>query len=618
MDSAESGGWAGRPTGPQLCTELAPLDPHSVADERLPELLSAQARQAGYQQAQVWTVMAEMAQRDPMPNLPGRARWTAQEIFESAVDEIRAELRLTRRAARTELANAVAVAALPAVLAALRDGVIDRARALVFADACGPLSDPQAAQLVATLLPDAARITATWLAEKAQQVAMALDPGWAEHRYRQAVTDQRVIGYLNPDGSAVVTGQNLPADQAAAACARVDALADAAKRAGAAARIDHLRATLFLGLLNGRFHGMTEQAITAELLRQFPKPATEPDGHSADPTDDPPAAADDPPAAEPRTATAHWPAAQHAAPAEPAEPPAPGGPGAGDAADASRGDGCSDAADARRGSHLRIGLGTLLGLDDAPGKIAGWGAIPASVARTIAAGQRRCEWRFAILDHDGHLVFDGITRRRPTLIEPATVDPAPGPGGRARARGGIVELHVPVTMLTDPELANQHPQWPIEQDPAARFAGKRLRRRRQTLFQHCIFPACRRPATDCDLDHHHGYGHGGRTKEHNLGPGCKHDHLLKTSGGWRLARRGDNTFVWISPLGRKHVVETDPVAPPLPAPIPPSQAAHLFQPGDEPDPPPTFQPLDRRGRPVVVDSTAPPTLTESAVDPPPF
>ena len=613
MGSGEcSGGLAGRPTGPELCAELALIESHSTTDEQLLDQLSAEWRQLGYQQARTWTVMAEIAVRDPMPNLPGGARWTTQQIFDSAVDEIRAELRMTRRAAGTELANAVAVAGLPKVMRALSDGAIDRARALVFAEACVLLTEPQAAVLVDTLLPDAAKVSATWLKDKAQRVAIALDPAWARRRYNDAVRDRKIIGYLNPDGSAVVTGQNLPADEAAAACARVDALADSAKRAGAAAKIDHLRVELFLGLLDGRFHGMTEQAIVAELLRQFPKAAKQD-------TDSP---IDNLSATEQPAAAAHRPAVHDAAraglpPNEPAsgEPAEPGSAGV---------------AGVRRGSHVRVGLGTLLGLDELPAEIAGWGTVPAPVARTIAAGQRKCEWRFAILDADGQLLFDGITRRRPT-----SVDAKEHGVGQARVPGGIVELHVPASLLTDPELANRHPGWaplladlarqhaeqrPIEQDPAARFAGRPLRRRQQTLFQRCIFPSCRRPAADCDLDHHRDHGRGGRTEDHNLGPGCKHDHTLKTSRGWRLIRRADNTYLWISPLGRRHVVGIDPVAAPLPAPIP-----HEMPPDHEfgdvlLDPTPTYQPRDRRGRSLasVSAESASDESLESTADPPPF
>jgi len=138
-------------------------------------------------------------------------------------------------------------------------------------------SPAQSEQLLDELLPVAGQYTATQLSEKLTRIAYALDPDWAEHRYQQAVRDRKVVGYLNRDGSATLAGQNLPADDAAAAGARVDALADAAKRAGAAAKIDHLRADIFLGLLNGRFTGMTQQQIITELRRQYPKPATDPE-----------------------------------------------------------------------------------------------------------------------------------------------------------------------------------------------------------------------------------------------------------------------------------------------------------------------------------------------------
>ena len=280
MSDTASGGVAGRPTGPDLCAELALLDPHTATDEQLLDQLTAESRQLAYQQAKLWQVMAEIAVRDPSPNLAPSTRWTSEQIFASAVEEIRAELRLTRRAAQTELATADGVARLPQVMRALAEGRIDRRRAIVLAEGCLQLTDAQAGVLLGHLLPDAATVTATRLAEKVQTLAMALDPAWAEHRYRQAVRDRKVVGYLNQDGSAVVSGQNLPADQAVAACARVDALADAAKRAGAAAKIDHLRADLFLGLLDGHLHGMSEQAIVTELLRRYPKtptPVAEPD-----------------------------------------------------------------------------------------------------------------------------------------------------------------------------------------------------------------------------------------------------------------------------------------------------------------------------------------------------
>ena len=571
MSSTPRDGLAAAPTGPELGVRLSLIEPRATTDEQLFDLLHAEVRQLAYQQARTWAVLAELATRDPMPNLPPGTAWTPDQIFDSAVDEVRAELLLTRRAARRELERADATASVPRVMHALASGAIDRTRAIVLADGCFDLTDEQRELLLDSVLPDAARVTATRLAEKVQRAAIALDPGWAERRYKKAVRQRKVIGYLNPDGSATVSGQYLPAEQASAACARVDGLADAAKRAGADASIDHLRAELFLGLLDGRFHGMSEAAIVAQLRKRFPK-TDEPAGEAA------------------------------------------GGPQA-ESAVTSTGD--------ARGVHLRVGLGTLLGLDQQPGEIAGWGAATASVARSIAARQIRSEWRFAIVDADGQLLFDGITRRRPVGTRRAAV----------AVRGGIVELHVPVDLLDDAELLGAHPNWaalladlqrryarqePIVQDAAARFPGRPMRRRTQTTFQRCVFAGCRRPAGECDVDHRRDHARGGRTDEANLGPACRHDHNLKTSRGWRLVRRDDRTYVWISPLGRRHVVTVDPIASPLPPPIPRELPSEYVVRGyDDSAAEPTFQPSTQRGRPLASVATVA-TAALGGIDPPPF
>jgi hypothetical protein len=528
---------------PRNChTLLAGVAPSDVCDEQLSELLTEQYRQLAYQQAQVWAVMAEIAHRDPMAGVPLAERWSAERIFESGVDEIRAQLLFTRRSARRELENADAVVSSPRVFAALTAGLLDRARAIVLAEGCLDLTDAQTTTVLDRLLPEAGRLTTSQLAERLARLAIALDPAWAERRYRQAVRERKVVGYLNPDGSAVVSGQNLPADQAAAGCNRVDALADAAKRSGAVAKIDQLRAEVFLGLLDGSLHGLSETDIVAELVRRYPLPL---DG------------------------------------SEPALDVA---------------DNLQPAVGVARGMHLRVELGTLLGLDEHPGEIAGWGPVPASVARTIAARQRRGQWQFAIVDDEGQHLFDGISRRRPAA-------------GNAISEGrGIVELHVSVSLLSERDLSLQHPEWagvladladqyaqqrPIEQDPAARFPGRPLRRRMQIRFQRCLFAGCRRPAVDCDADHRKDYARGGRTDAENIAPGCRHDHELKTTGGWRLVRKDERTFVWISPLGSRHTVVIDPVAPPLPEPEPREQppefvpGASTLQPAEcATDPPP--------------------------------
>src|SRR3954452_13540447 len=148
------------PTGPQLCARLARVEPSAVPDARLLEVLSAEWRQLSYQQARVWSVMAEIASRDPMLTVPGGPVWTPDQVFDSAVDEVRAELRLTRRAAAREGEHAEAVMALPPVAQALAAGTIDRARAIVLAQGCWDLTPEQQSRLLGEVLPTAGEVTA--------------------------------------------------------------------------------------------------------------------------------------------------------------------------------------------------------------------------------------------------------------------------------------------------------------------------------------------------------------------------------------------------------------------------------------------------------------------------
>ncbi len=60
------------------------------------------------------------------------------------------------------------------------------------------------------------------------------------------------MGRANDDGTADLIGQCLPPHQVAAACARLNNLARAAKHAGDRRGIDLIRADLFLACSTGR------------------------------------------------------------------------------------------------------------------------------------------------------------------------------------------------------------------------------------------------------------------------------------------------------------------------------------------------------------------------------
>lgn len=157
--------------------------------------------------------------------------------------------------------------------------------------------------------------------------------------------------------------------------------------------------------------------------------------------------------------------------------------------------------------QVTVAATTLMGLDELPGELVGYGSIPASQARELAA--------------------DGTWRRLLT-------DPASG-------------------TLLDYGRKTYRP-------PKALADHVRARDR------FCIFPGCRQPAEKCDLDHGEPYPEG-CTADSNLAPECRHHHLVKTRGEWTVSQSQPGVFDWRSPTGRNYRVTPEPlaeVAPPAP------------------------------------------------------
>ena len=150
--------------------------------------------------------------------------------------------------------------------------------------------------------------------------------------------------------------------------------------------------------------------------------------------------------------------------------------------------------------NLTLDLPTFLGLNEKPGILAGYGEIPASTARLLAADAK---WRRFITDPlTGNLLDYGRT------------------------------TYVPPQALVD-------------------FIVARDRR--------CRFPGCRQPARVCDIDHAIPWEEGGETSKENLGLLCRRHHRMKTHGGWKLISFADGSCEWISPEGKRFLVEARPV-----------------------------------------------------------
>ena len=141
--------------------------------------------------------------------------------------------------------------------------------------------------------------------------------------------------------------------------------------------------------------------------------------------------------------------------------------------------------------NVTIDLPTLLGLSENPGQLAGYGAIPASVARALASDGK---WKRFITDPQTGALLDY---------------------GR--------ETYQPPQALIDFLIARDRT---------------------------CRFPGCRRSAALSDLDHAQSWEEGGTTSLDNLGALCRRHHLLKTHGGWGIESRADGSCTWTSPLGK--------------------------------------------------------------------
>ncbi len=548
--------------GPELAVLLAGINISALTGSDVVEVLRARHRQLSHDQAQLLAAMVEVGLCDPAAGSGEVARVAEAPLY--AADEIRAALAWTRRAAAREHDFAeTLVLRMPEVFVALDTGRIDRSKAWIFADFCAELTAEHTEVVCQRLLPHASRLTTGELAARLKKIALALDPEWAARRYASAVRERNVVGYLNDDGTATVTGSHLPTDQAAAACARIEDLAKAAKRAGHPGRVGNLRADLYLGLLDGRWQHLTRDQIIADLLAQAADDGTSNSDPAADhetPGDrDGPAGVDDPAGSD--TSVDSDGPADNDDPVDTDGVTTGGGPFASGPAE-------------RVGVELRVGLSTLLGRDGHPGEIPGWGPIGAELARTMATAQRGAQWCFAVTDEAGHLVFAGITRRRSHA----------GGTESAQGRGGVVELHVTESLLTElaadvsgcgewagviADIAHQNRhRRPVAQDPAARFAGTALRRYIQLRDRSCVFMGCRCPARAADLDHTIDHARDGVTTDANQGPACRHDHGLKHVGGWRLSQPEPGHFTWVSPLGRTYHTQPPPIIEDLPDPQP--------------------------------------------------
>jgi hypothetical protein len=150
---------------------------------------------------------------------------------------------------------------LPALGEAMLAGRLDLHRAKAFIEWTEGLTDTQANQVCMELIPTAMTVVVGELVDQIKRGCLAIDPDWAEKKYKEAVKTRRVRGYRNADGTGTLGGYSQPIDRVAAACQRINSLARACKRAGDRRGIDLIRSDLYLRMLDGTFEAMTDRQI---------------------------------------------------------------------------------------------------------------------------------------------------------------------------------------------------------------------------------------------------------------------------------------------------------------------------------------------------------------------
>ncbi|OFA53735.1 HNH endonuclease [Streptomyces fradiae] len=151
--------------------------------------------------------------------------------------------------------------------------------------------------------------------------------------------------------------------------------------------------------------------------------------------------------------------------------------------------------------QVTVSLDTLIGVDEEPGVLKGYGPVSATAAREVAFAPGTVWRRLITHPKTGLLIKTDPTTYRPTAE---------------------VERHV------------------IARD------GR------------CAFPSCQMPAHRCDLDHiqpfnHHNPAAGGATDPENLMPLCRRHHLLKHRTPWQTERDTTTGEVhWRAPTGHTY------------------------------------------------------------------
>ncbi|GAA2007606.1 DUF222 domain-containing protein [Nakamurella flavida] len=424
-----------------------------------------------------------------------------------AAGEVAAAFRISPVTAGVKVRDAIRMCTeLPATLAALSAGVIDRGKARVIAEYTAPLPAHLAGVVEGRVLPIASAQSTAATRKATAAAVITVDPRGAQERHEQARRERGLLVQPGTDGMSTLKAY-LAADGAVSIFQLADLLATHTvgfaddDRSIGARRVDALTDLAGQILTHGQVdladYLTPDTTVAADTTVTADTPVTVDTNLTADATGAAGAGAGD-----------HRVGGMLASTEITSTPTLP--PVNGPAVTPGRADQRATRRLSRQGRrpHLQVTLGlhTLAGLDDLPADLAGYGAITAGMARTIAASA-------------GSLCT--------LLADPTT--------------GAVTH-------------AGTH-QYRPRQD---------LRDHLTALADSCRFPSCRQPAWRCDIDHRNPYDHhrptaGGPTTTTNLDPLCRRHHLFKHHTDWTLRRNQPSPtdpaglgITWTSPTGHTY------------------------------------------------------------------
>jgi hypothetical protein len=608
------------PTGPGLAAWLATASIPDSAEAELPDLALGYRRLAAWAQAQELAAVAEIASRTAIRRERADEHGRPAQVLPEAGAEVALALTMSQLTAMDWTALATRLRwQLPATGAALADGRLDLARARIIAEATAPLPDQIARAVEDRVLPAAGGQTTGQLRASVRRAVIAADPDGAERRRQHAERCAKVSLYPDQDGTATLVGTGLPSVSAAAALARITAIARALKTAGYSGGLDYLRAYAMLGLLLGTLPA--DQPSPGAVPGDPPPPDQPPPG--AVPGDPPPpGVVPDPPLSDqpPPGALPGPPPADQPPPGALPDDPLPSDPVDGDPVDSDPIDDSPIDLDGPAASWPPLPAGLPDPAHSQPRRLAPgrppqglldvllpWSALtarpdaepavlgrigpvtPAQAAELLdlAARHPATEWRVILTDEAGHaLAVERIrARSRPTdqiragppaapVIGRMTVtipesrvgsDQRPGATGlrasllRAVSRAAArAQAGRPVEPTRGGAAAPRTPGCDHVGATAAYRPPPRLREFVVARDATCTFPPCGQPSWRADLDHTIPWHLGGPTCACNLSARCRTHHKIKQLSGWRLEQPQPGILRWSTPAGRTYRVEPNP------------------------------------------------------------